>query len=191
MFSDQERVFAQLSADTVCWLLGGDAALSADPWAIINGSPSTRHRLSDPAALRHTSSLLRSIARAELDEDELAVRVLSRAHVEAWLTGIYLHFGSNASIDRVAADALNETESTDAAIKRYDKELKESNRKARRKLRKARADNTGKAQWNALNPDQSSKPLLDEAYVSRQTRGSIDLNTRIADFVGIQARGCP
>ena len=32
----------------------------------------------------------RSIARAALDEDELAVRILSRAHIEAWLTGIYL-----------------------------------------------------------------------------------------------------
>ena len=62
--------------------------------------------------------LLRSIARAALDEDELAVRILSRAHIEAWLTGIYLHFGGNAGIERVTADTRNETEITDAAIKR-------------------------------------------------------------------------
>lgn len=71
---------------------------------INNGSESARHRLYDAAALRHTCSLLRSIARSALDEDEFAIRILGRAHVEAWLTGIYLHFGGNAAIERIAAE---------------------------------------------------------------------------------------
>jgi hypothetical protein len=123
MSSDEMEVFGQLTADIARLLLEADAALSADRWAIINnGSPRTRHRLYDAAALRHTCSLLRSIARAALDEDELAVRILSRAHVEAWLTGIYLHFGGNAAVEGVAADTRNETEITNAAISRYDKQ---------------------------------------------------------------------
>ena len=190
MSSDQIGVFAQLTTDTARLLLEADTALSADRWAIVNnGSPRTRHRLYDAAALRHTCSLLRSIGRAAMDEDELAVRILGRAHVEAWLTGIYLHFGGNAAIERVAADTLNETGITDAAIKRYDKELKETKRKARRRVRKTRADNTGKTQWNAQHPEESPKPFLDEPYVPQQPEAGIDLSTRIADFTGIEAQG--
>jgi hypothetical protein len=190
MSPGQEGVLAQLTADTARLLLEADDALSADRWAIINnGSPSTRHRLYDAAALRHTCSLLRSIARAALDEDELAVRILGRAHIEAWLTGIYLHFGGNAAIERVAADTRNETEITDAAIKRYDKELHEAKKTARRRARKTRADNTGKAQWNAQHPDQPPKPFLDEPYVPQQPAAGIDLSTRIADFTGVAGHG--
>lgn len=189
MSPGQQGVFAQLTPDTARLLLEADTALSADRWAIINnGSPSARHRLYDAAALRHTCSLLRSIARAALDEDKLAVRILGRAHVEAWLTGIYLHFGGNAAIQRVAADTLNETELTDAAIKRHDKELKEAKSRARRRARKTRADNAGKAQWNAQHPREPPKPFLEEPYVPQQPEAGIDLSTRIADFTGIQAQ---
>jgi hypothetical protein len=192
MSSDQEGVFVQFAADTARLLVEADTALSADRWAIINnGSPSTRHRLYDAAALRHTCALLRSIARAALDEDELAVRILGRAHVEAWLTGIYLHFGGDAAVERVAADTLKETEITDRAIKRHDRELMEAKRKARRRVRKTRADNTGKAQWNVQHPDQTPKPLLDEPYVPQQPEAGVDLSTRIADFVDIRAQGLP
>ena len=118
MPAGQEGVVAQLTADTARLLLEADDALPAGRWAIIsNGSPSTRHRLYDAAA-SGIPVPARSIARAALDEDELAVRILSRAHIEAWLTGIYLHFGGNAGIERVTADTRNETEITDAAIKR-------------------------------------------------------------------------
>ena len=190
MSSGQGGVFAQLTADTARLLIEADTALSANRWVIISsGSSSTRHRLYDAASLRHTCSVLRSIARAALDEDELADRILGRAHVEAWLTGVYLHFGGNAAIERVAADTLNETEMTDAAIKRYDKELKEAKRTARRRVRKTRADNTGKAQWNAQHPQEPPKPFLDEPYVPQQPEAGIDLSTRIADFTGIAAQG--
>jgi hypothetical protein len=188
MSSGQEGVFVQLAADTARLLLEADTALSADRWAIINnGSASTGHRLYDAAALRHTCALLRSIARAAPDEDELAVRILGRAHVEAWLTGIYLHFGGNAAIERIAADTLKETKITDGAIKQYDKELKETKRKARRRARKTRTDNAGKAQWNVQHPEQTPKPFLDEPYVPQQPEAGVDLSTRIADFAGIQA----
>jgi hypothetical protein len=97
-------------------------------------------------------------------------------------------FGRNEAIQRVAADTLKETEVTDTAIKRYDKELQEAKRKARRRVRKTRADDAGKTQWNAQHPEESPKPFLDEPYVPQQPEVGIDLSTRIADFVGVQAQ---
>jgi hypothetical protein len=185
MSSDDVGVFAQLTADTTRLLLEADCALSASRWAIINNGS----RLYDAAALRHTCSLLRSIARAALDNDELAVRILGRAHIEAWLTGVYLHFGGKTAVERVAADTRNETEITNAAIERYDTELKGAKSKARRRVRQTRADNAGKAQWNAQHPEEPPKAFLDEPYVPQQPEAGIDLSTRIADFVGIQAQG--
>jgi hypothetical protein len=67
--------------------------------------------------------------------------------------------------------------------------LREAKRKARRRSRKTRADNAGKAQWNAQHPDELPKPFLDEPYVPQQPEAGIDLTTRISDFTGIQARG--
>jgi hypothetical protein len=186
----QEELVAQLTADTARLLLEADDALSADRWAIIsNGSLRTRHRLYDAAALRHTCSLLHSIARTALDEDELAVRILGRAHIEAWLTGIYLHFGGNAAIERIAADTRNETEITDAAIKRYDKELKEAKKKVRRRARKTRADNTRESAMERSASRRTTETVPRRALRLPAARGGIDLSTRIADFTGIQAQG--
>lgn len=47
---------------------------------------------------------------------ELGVRILGRAHVEAWLTGTYLHFGGQDALRRIAEDTLRETEVTHKEI---------------------------------------------------------------------------
>ena len=166
-----------------------DNALSADRWAIINRSESTQHRLYDAAALRHACALLRSIARAALDEDELTVRILGRAHIEAWLTGIYLHFGGHDALQRIAADTLKETQTTNDALKNYDEDLRRAKDRARERFAKIRADNEGKARWNAQHPDQPPRPLIDEPYIPQQPEAGIDLSPRIADFDGINAQG--
>ena len=94
MPSDEIEVIGQLTADTIRLVLEAYDALSADRWAITNnGSPITWHRLYDAAALRHTCSQLRSTARAALDEDELAVRILPSA-CRSLLTATYVHFGA-------------------------------------------------------------------------------------------------
>jgi hypothetical protein len=182
-------VSVQLTKDTARLLIEADTALSADRWAIINQSESTNHRLYDAAALRHTCALLRSIARAALDEDELTVRILGRAHIEAWLTGIYLHFGGHNAFQRIAADTLKETQTTNDALRKYDEDLRRAKDQARQKLEKVRADNEGKARWNAQHPDQPSRPLIDEPYIPQQPGAGIDLGPRIADFDGIDPQG--
>jgi hypothetical protein len=180
---------AQLTAATVRLLMEVGEALSADRWAIINQSESTNHRLYDAAALRHTCALLRSITRAALNEDELTVRILGRTHIEAWLTGIYLHFGGHDAFQRIAADTLKETKTTNDALKKYDKDLRRAKDQARQRLAKIRSDNEGKARWNAQHPDQPPRPLLDEPYIPQQPEAGIDLSPRIADFDGINPQG--
>jgi hypothetical protein len=182
-----EQVSANLAADTARLLNEADTALSSSRWAVINnGTPSTRHRLYDAAALRHTCGLLRSISLSALDEDELGVRVLGRAHTEAWLTGIYLHFGGNDALQRIAADTKHETITTNNAIKHYDAELTRAKKKARNKLKAVREANAGITIWNERHPEESPKALLDEPYISQQSRAGIDLTTRIADFGEVQ-----
>jgi hypothetical protein len=185
--ADKHPTSTQLTANTALLLIEADNALSADRWAIINRE-STLHRLYDAAALRHVGALLRSIARAALDEDELTVRILGRAHMEAWLTGIYLHFGGRDALQRIAADTLHETTIINNALKEYDEELRKAKSEARRKTEKTRADNVGKAQWNAQHPDEPPRPLLDQPYIPQQQEIGIDLGPRIADFTGIQAK---
>lgn len=168
-----------------------DVILSSDHWAIINnGSDSTKHRLYDAAALRHTCDVLESIKRNAEAGDELAVRTLGRAHVEAWLTAVYLHFGGHDALQRVAADTLNETQVTDDAIKRYDAELATRKKKANKSLKAVQAANKGIKLWNAQHPDLQ-KPLLPEAHVPKQPKAEIDLSTRIAVFTGIEAQNLP
>jgi hypothetical protein len=38
---------------------------------------------------------------------EFSVRLLQRAHIEAWLTGLYIHYGGFAAVTRVAQDTLH------------------------------------------------------------------------------------
>ena len=178
--------FAQLGTNTARLLTEASDALSADCWAIINRSQSTLHRLYDAAALRHTCVLLRRIAGAALDQDELTVRILGRAHMKAWLTGIYLHFGGHDALQRIAADTLHETTIMNNALTQYDEKLRKARNEARRRHGKIRADNARKALWNAQHPDEPPKPLLYEPHIPQ--RQEVGIDPRIADFAGIQAR---
>lgn len=113
-----------------------DEILASNHWAIINtGSDTTQHRLYDAAALRHTCDVPASIMRSTEAADELAVRTLGRAHVEAWLTAVYLHFGGHDALQRIASDTLYETQLANDAVKRQNDELGARKRKAAKSSR--------------------------------------------------------
>lgn len=172
-----------------------DSGLSSNHWLIIdNGSEQTRYRLYLAAALRHTCDVLASIVIAAQAGDELAVRILGRAHVEAWLTAVYLRFGEYEALERIAADTLNDTQLANDAIKRFDSELAEAKKKAENKLKKVRATNEGISLWNAQHPDEPPKPLIPEPHIPTQPMAGIDLSPRIADFANLarlQAQSLP
>jgi hypothetical protein len=166
-----------------------DVILSSNRWAIIsNGSADTRHRLYDAAALRHVAALLRDLALCAQADQELAVRILGRTHVEAWLTAVYLHFGGPEALQRIAEDTRYETTLTDEAIKRHDDELGQAKRKARKRLKAVRKANDGISLWNSQYPEETRKPFHTEPYVPQQPKTGVDLSSRLVDFEDFKER---
>lgn len=87
-----------------------DHELSTDRWAILNIE--TEHatwRRYDMAALRHCCRLVRKIEAASASGLEFAVRTLDRAHMEAWLTALYIHFGGHEALVRLARNTEYQT----------------------------------------------------------------------------------
>jgi hypothetical protein len=169
-----------------------DVVLSSNRWVIINnGSDDTNHRLYDAAALRHVAALLRDLIICAEAGQELATRVLSRTHVEAWLYAVYLHFGGSDALKRVVEDTRYGTTLVDSAIKRHDDELGQARREARRRLKIVRKTNEGIASWNSQFPEKAPKPFHDEPYVPQQPKTDVDLSSRLADFEDFDARKLP
>lgn len=170
-----------------------DAALSGSHFAIINRhTPGTLHRYYDAAALRHCCHLLTEIETAADAGQEMTVRVLGRAFIEAWLTALYIHFGGDEALERVAQDTLHQVKLSDNDLKEFDQRLQRDKDKATARAAKIRHDNAGIARRNAANPAQPATPLGDEPYIPRLTPTSIDISKRIIeDFNGITPKALP
>lgn len=169
-----------------------DVILSSSRWIIVNsGSDNTNHRLYDAAALRHVAALFRDLVICAERGQELATRVLSRTHVEAWLYAVYLHFGGSDALQRVVENTRYGTALVDDAIKRHDNELGQAKRKVRRRLKTIRKTNEGIASWNSQFPQEAPKPFHDEPYIPQQPKTGIDLSSRLVDFEGFDARSLP
>lgn len=181
----------QFASATAMLLSEVGSVLASNHWAIINsGSDSSKYRLYLAAALRHTCDVLLSVMLAAQAGDELGVRILGRAHLEAWLTAAYLRFGGTDALDRIAADTLYQTKLANDEIKRTDTELGKARKDAQKKLKKVQETNPGISLWNTQHPDQP-KPLLPEPHVPKQPKAEIDLSLRIADFAGVEAKNLP
>jgi hypothetical protein len=76
------------------------------------------------AALRHCSRLVHEIEAASASGLELAVRTLGRAHMEAWLTALYIHFGGHEVLVRVAQNTEYQTAAFVNDAQEFDKRLK-------------------------------------------------------------------
>ena len=86
-----------------------DGEFATDRWAIVDArTDRAKWRLYDGAALRHYCRLLREMEIAARLDQEFSVRLLHRAHLEAWLTGLYIHYGGIEAVTRVAQDTRHE-----------------------------------------------------------------------------------
>lgn len=161
-------------------------AMASEHWVIRSDpdDPVATHRLFDGASLRHCCRLLSEIEHAVQAEQEFAVRLLGRAHLEAWFYGMYIHFGGPAAIARIAEDTLADMEVTDRDLKQFDARLAAEKKEARRRLRKVREANEGIARSNADRPDEPQKLLHDEPYVPKLGPGTVDLSERIRKRAG-------
>jgi hypothetical protein len=181
---------AQVAQGVIDLLGEVDEAFSSDKWAILDsGRQHATWLLYDGAALRHCCRLLNEIEVAAAAGLELSVRMLGRAHMEAWLVALYIHFGGYEALLRVAQDARHSLEGIELEARQFDEWLAAEKTAARKSGRKVAKTNGGIAQWNEKNPDAPPKPLLNEPYVPQLSSTGLDLNSLIEGSGPHQAQG--
>jgi hypothetical protein len=174
---------AQVAQGVIDLLGEVDEAFSSDRWAILDsGREHATWLLYDGAALRHCCRLLYEIEVAAAAGLELSVRMLGRAHMEAWLVALYIHFGGYEALLKVAQDARHSLEGIELEARQFDQRLAAEKTAARKSGRKVAKANGGIAQWNEKNPDVPPKPLLDEPYVPQLSPAGLDLTSLIEGF---------
>lgn len=180
----------QLSDGTVRLLAEVSEAFATSRWAILDrGSEHVTWLLYDGAALRHCCRLLYEMEIASAAGLELAVRLLARAHLEAWLVGLYVHYGGFEAVERVARDTRYSLEGTNNEVGQFDRWLTGEQKSARKRARKVQKANQGIAQWNEANRDRPTKTLHDQPHVPQLRPTGVDLSDRIAAFGEYEARG--
>jgi hypothetical protein len=181
---------AQVAQGVIDLLGEVDEALSSDRWAILDsGRQHATWLLYDGAALRHCCRLLYEIEIAAAAGLELSVRMLGRAHMEAWLVAFYMHFGGYEALLKVAKDARHSLEGIELEARQFDEWLAAEKTAARKSGQKVAKTNGGIAQWNEQNPDVPPKPLLDEPYVPQLSPAGLDLSGLIDGFGPHEAQG--
>ena len=167
-----------------------DETFSSDMWAILDsGRQHTTWLLYDGAALRHCCRLLYEIEAAAAAGLELSVRMLGRAHMEAWLVALFIHFGGYEALLKVAQDARHSLEGIELEARQFDEWLAAEKTAARKSGMRVAKTNSGIAQWNEKNPDVPPKPLLDEPYVPQLSSTGLDLSSLIEGFGSHEAQG--
>jgi hypothetical protein len=181
---------AQVAQGVIDLLDEVDEAFSSNRWAILDtGRQRATWLLYDGAALRHCCRLLYEIEVAAAAGLELSVRMLGRAHMEAWLVALYIHFGGYEALLKVAQDARHSLEGIEREARQFDVWLAAEKTAARKSGRKVAQANGGIAQWNERNPDAHPKPLLDEPYVPPLSSTGLDLSSLIDGFGPHEAQG--
>lgn len=118
----------------------------------------------------------------------MAVRIMARAFMEAWLTALYIHFGGWEALERVVQDTAYQVKLVDNDLKDFDAGLRRAKKEARKKTKAVSRANAGIARWNADNPSQP-KPLHDEPYIPRLLPTGIDISKRLTeDLKGVNPR---
>jgi hypothetical protein len=182
----------ELSDGIVRLLAEVDEAFATSRWAILDrGSEHVTWLLYDGAALRHCCRLLYEMEIAATANLELAVRLLARAHLEAWLAGLYIHYGGFEAVERVAQDTRSSLEATDNDARLFDQWLTAEQKTTRKRARKVKQANKGITQWNEANPERPAKTLLDPPYVPQLQPTGLDLSDRIAAFGTYDAQPLP
>lgn len=157
-----------------------DRELSTDRWAILNSDTKRlTWRRYDMAALRHCCALVREIEAATVGGLEFAVRTLGRAHMEAWLTALYIHFGGHEALVRVAQNTEYQTTAFANDSQAFDKWLKGERKAAHRSARKVEKTNEHISLRNASNPELPPVPLLSTPHIPQLAETRVDMRDRM------------
>jgi hypothetical protein len=150
--------------------------LSSPRWRLLRQSSTVNHHAHAAAALRHVGALLIDIVEAAKRRREAALRVLSRAHLEAWIVGMYvMAFGDEALAD-IEAGYVKAISAQQNRLADYNKQLQRDIKKAKAQNKRIRAANKHAERWNEAHPHEEPKPLVEEVPVPMRTAVDLDLD---------------
>ena len=182
----------ELSAGIVRLVDEVKETLATDRWAILDtGTEHVKWLLYGAAALRHCCRLLYEMEIAARADQEFSVRLLGRAHLEAWLVALYIHHGGFEALTRVAQDTRYGLEATANDAAEFDKWLTAERKAARKSVRKVEQANNEIQQWNEANPGRTTKSLIDAPHIPQLQPTGLDFKDRIADFGSYEERPLP
>ncbi len=152
-----------------------DMLLSSPRWRLLRQSSTISHHAHAAAALRHAAALLIDVVDAAERGREAALRVLGRAHLEAWLVGMYvMAFGDEALAD-IEAGYIKAISAQHNRLADYDEQLQREIKKAKAQNKRIRAANKHAERWNEAHPHEEPKPLVEEVPVPMRTAVDLDL----------------
>lgn len=153
-----------------------DELLSSPRWRLLRQSSTVSHHAHAAAALRHVTALLVDVVDATGRRREAALRVLGRAHLEAWLVGMYvMAFGEDALTD-IEAGYAKAISVQHNRLAEYDDRRRREIKEAKARNKRIRAANRDRERWNEAHPDAAPKPLVEEVPVPMRTAVDLDLH---------------
>ncbi|MEW2161358.1 hypothetical protein AB0950_40255 [Streptomyces sp. NPDC007189] len=166
-----------------------EGAFDSSRWALVNsGTERVKWRVYAGAALSHCCRLLAEMETAGRAHQEMAVRLLGRAHLEAWVVCLYIQFGEYPALERLGQAELRHLYGLQQEADTIDAMLAADRKEARRRRKKAEKANAGIARWNAANPTEVAKLFHELPHVPRLKPIGIDLNETIAGFGPLTAQ---
>ncbi|WP_438297581.1 hypothetical protein [Streptomyces sp. HUAS TT7] len=134
------------------------------------------------AALSHCCRLLAEMETAARVEQEMAARLLFRAHLEAGAVCLYIHIGGHQALERLARAEVRYQEGLRLEADSIRAHLAAARKEARIRRKGAGKENAHKAQWNAANPTEVAKSLTELPHAPQLKPLSIDRSEAIAEF---------
>jgi hypothetical protein len=166
-----------------------DQVLGRNEWALVKNWDNLplAHAA---AALRHCVALMTEMQRTRLfgqwrtgrisASAEIAVRILARSLVEAWLKGMYLVWAGEEALDALAGAYQVAVTKTDNAVKAYDHQVAAAAKTAARHNRRVRTQNAHITKRNEITPDLPPMPLLDSVPPPIRQKLALDLSEAVA-----------
>ena len=158
-----------------------NTGLAAPRWSLDWDKPTMRVELMAAAALRHCEVLTTEMLLACDRQAQYTVRLLGRSMLEAWLSGMYLHYGGADALLAIIGNFEATVRATQKAADEFDKQLAERVKDATRRNVKIDKANAGIECWNEGHRD-TPRPLIPRTVVPTDVPLSLELRSAIAEF---------
>ncbi|MFE3527009.1 hypothetical protein ACFXOD_36645 [Streptomyces sp. NPDC059161] len=166
-----------------------EQAFGSSRWALVNsGTERVKRRVYAGAALSHCCRLLAEMETAARAHQEIAARLLFRAHLETWVVCLYIHFGGHQALERLARAEVLYLEGLQQEADTIDATLAAARKEARIRRKRVEKENGHKAQWNAANPTEVAKNLTELPHAPQLKPLSLDRSETIAEFGTLTAQ---